>query len=424
MRPQRFKLRASTRPAPKLPGWPGVTPPRSAPPRPQDETTSNISWCAVDKIIKQKYFKYVSGSHTETGEISELQIRVLAKLLPNCTITININSAPQLQPNCIVYNEFALSDRGLWNLLFQYVLSMGFWPDTDQTFWDKVEKLFHRYNNPSNRNFICFALYDSTLNSPSNVLMSENHKQALELSMLGFCHGSITHLEIQDFRRRWTPKILDSYKVLREFLELVDENFSLIEQEYLMLYSGFSLFATGMRRARDIDLVVCNVDCQDFRSRLYYWVHPLKGKKPTDVCIEGISDKIWTKWTNYRTDLLNRDSINDVILKPGAVFFFKGFKMLGALGCLAEKICRAETTGGYGAYVDVIKLQEFLGLPVAPPDILGSRLVPRSSGMEQERVSPSTFYKSIAFLLSEKYEEARALEEIKSIWHAQRDEAA
>jgi lipopolysaccharide biosynthesis glycosyltransferase len=429
MKPRRKKLnfRVSEPPAPLPPaGWPGVVPPSQEPPVPEPILIEKGDWDKVLELAQEKLYRYTSRTSID-DEFSETLVRVYCKLCPQARIGIAFHppSAPQSLPasDVVACWDSQLSPQALWNLLHHYVLSEGLWPDTDNDFRKRVDSLYSTLGGHSGTAVTFFIFHDDEQMQAEGgqILLSSNHKQTIELASLTCSKASLRHLEVQDFLSEPSPKVLASYAVLRDFLEQMDRCFTPLEQEYLMLYSGFSLFATGMRRARDIDLVVCSIEDESFNDRINYWVHPLKGKYPTDVCMSRTSDSIWTNWTNYRRDLLDRPSIEDVVLPPGAFFFFKGFKMLGIYGCLAEKICRAEATGGYGAFVDVIKIREFLDIELKLPKIASTRMVPCPEGLKKERMSRSQFLRSLQYLLAEKYEDFRDLAEVARLWGVEAD---
>ena len=377
----------------------------------------------------------LNGLHeTENGALKsticqdgELLRRTYLKLRPDtrlCLKFVSNGDNNDISPEAV---HFPISRHAAWNLCFSIVLSEDHWPDIDESFIDKVERLFNSLVPPLEalQCIVCLIEpgQDPLPTGKETLYTTQNHWQTIELGSLLFSENSLQALELYNFKGNTSPLLKGSYKNLRLYLDYVKEHFSYVEFEKFLLYSGYSIFISGARAARDIDLCVGSLGNKDFDQRVRYWIQTAEGSRPNegfpiDILMEGPSDPIWHRWTNFSPPSLDKSTLSEVVHDKNFYFFFKGLKIMTLEKTIAERIARVSIIGGMGAFSDLLMLRELFPTKYKLPKLPQERTFYRRKQLTSEHISLDEYFYSISSVLHKKYGIRKSFKEIKEIYRA------
>lgn len=179
----------------------------------------------------------------------------------------------------------------------------------------------NQYPKKSDYSITVYFIEDAT--APNASLITKNFYNTIIASKLFLNKNSIDILKYQDLDNFNSFKMKDSRIMINTYLNLLNEEVSLYEQEYIMALSGVISYILGLRKIKDIDL--------DIYYKNDKVINTLSSIPFIDSGVIGVpnSKDVMDSLFNAKvTHILKIKNIKNVFTDSNNYFYFLGIKCL------------------------------------------------------------------------------------------------
>jgi hypothetical protein len=241
-----------------------------------------------------------------------------------------------IQKNCIlnIIKKIRITLLGLQNLINEYY-----------DIWD-IDEINRKINELEINKNIYNEIYIFVYENINNIEIKKDQiieiikEKKIMIAQIFFHYQTLLYLQKRNIINFIDNGLSKSHTIFNNFIEFINNNFTILEKKRLILLSNSTFFITGIRNAYKIDFLFIDIHNDNIREKeLYNIINNLLTNKSY-----LISHNYFSKLTNINNNFYNPFNIiiNDFIfcVDYNMYFYYKGLKFLTLDTCIYFKLYR------------------------------------------------------------------------------------